>query len=68
MSHAHPELGTPPPLPKNGLRIVPLTDAWACRHILVCFRDEATLALPAKMLLDHLSPPRPAQLISPTNA
>ena len=24
MSHAHPELGTPPPLPKNGLRIVPL--------------------------------------------
>jgi ribonuclease J len=24
MSHAHPELGTPPPLPKNGLRVVPL--------------------------------------------
>ena len=24
MTHAHPELGTPPPLPANGLRVVPL--------------------------------------------
>ncbi len=24
MTHAHPELGTPPPLPPNGLRVVPL--------------------------------------------
>ncbi len=24
MSHAHPELGTPPELPANGLRVVPL--------------------------------------------
>jgi len=37
-----------------GLRLVPLTDDWAKRRMLVCVRDRATLAATARQLLDHL--------------
>lgn len=37
-----------------GLRVVPLTDAWAQRQFTLCFRDEQALAPAARLLLDHL--------------
>ena len=36
------------------LRLVPLTDDWARRRMLVCVRQRATLAATARTLLDHL--------------
>jgi DNA-binding transcriptional LysR family regulator len=37
-----------------GLRLVPLTDAWARRRMWVCVRDYATLPASARQLVDHL--------------
>jgi DNA-binding transcriptional LysR family regulator len=37
-----------------GLRLVPLTDAWATRRMWVCVRDYAALAASARRLVDHL--------------
>ncbi len=37
-----------------GVRIVPLTDAWAVRDLRLCVRSPDSLAAPAKLLLDHL--------------
>ncbi len=43
-----------------GLRVVPLTDAWAQRSMFVCVRQYASLPAPARALVDHLSPGRVA--------
>ena len=37
-----------------GLRLVPLTDEWAKRRMLVCVRQYATLPATARQLVDHL--------------
>jgi DNA-binding transcriptional LysR family regulator len=37
-----------------GLRLVPLTDAWAKRRMWVCVRDYAALPASARQLVDHL--------------
>jgi DNA-binding transcriptional LysR family regulator len=37
-----------------GLRLVPLTDAWAKRRMWVCVRDYSGLPAPARQLVDHL--------------
>ncbi len=39
---------------------VPLTDAWAARHLLACVRRADDLPLNARRLLWHLLPPPPA--------
>ncbi len=38
-----------------GLRVVPLTDAWAERSFAICFRSEAGLSPAARLLVEHLS-------------
>lgn len=38
-----------------GLRVVPLADAWARRQFIVCFKDQATLSIAARLLLEHLA-------------
>lgn len=40
-----------------GLRLVPLTDAWAQRRMWVCVRDYAALPASARQLADHLVVP-----------
>jgi DNA-binding transcriptional LysR family regulator len=37
-----------------GLRLVPLTDAWAQRRMWICVRDYATLPASTRQLVDHL--------------
>ncbi|TCT02762.1 LysR family transcriptional regulator [Paralcaligenes ureilyticus] len=37
-----------------GLRIIPLTDAWATRRFIICTRRTDKLSIPARRLLDHL--------------
>lgn len=37
-----------------GLRVVPLSDAWAERRFAICFRSEANLSPAAKLLVAHL--------------
>jgi len=39
-----------------GLRLVPLTDPWAARRMLLCVRQYATLPATARALVDHLVP------------
>jgi hypothetical protein len=36
------------------LRIVPLSNAWAQRSFVVCVRDKAALAVPARLMLESL--------------
>lgn len=43
-----------------GLRLVALTDSWARRRMFVCVRQYASLAAPARQLVDHLVPSRSA--------
>jgi DNA-binding transcriptional LysR family regulator len=43
-----------------GLRLVPLTDAWARRRMWVCVRDYAALPASARQLADHLIAPAKA--------
>ena len=38
-----------------GLRLVRLTDSWATRKMYVCIRNRASLAAPARLLVDHLA-------------
>ena len=38
-----------------GLRLVKLTDPWATRKMFVCTRSRASLAAPARLLVDHLT-------------
>jgi len=40
-----------------GLRLVPLSDAWATRRMWVCVRDYASLPASARQLVDHLVKP-----------
>jgi DNA-binding transcriptional LysR family regulator len=37
-----------------GLRLMPLTDAWARRRFAICFRGEAALSPSAQLLVAHL--------------
>ncbi|GAB3628997.1 LysR family transcriptional regulator [Pandoraea terrae] len=37
-----------------GLAVVPLRDAWAERHFVICMRDREALTAPASRLVDHL--------------
>jgi DNA-binding transcriptional LysR family regulator len=37
-----------------GLRLIPLTDAWACRRFVICMRSPQTLTAAARLLVDHL--------------
>jgi DNA-binding transcriptional LysR family regulator len=39
-----------------GLRLVPLSDAWATRRMLLCVRNYKALPLIARQLVDHLLP------------
>jgi DNA-binding transcriptional LysR family regulator len=38
----------------HGLRVIPLTDAWAQRRFTLCYRDERHLTPAARLLIDHL--------------
>ena len=38
-----------------GLRVLPLVEPWARRRFAICFRDEASLSLPAQLLVKHLA-------------
>ena len=37
-----------------GIKVIPLTDAWALRRFAVCFQTYAALQPPARRLVDHL--------------
>lgn len=37
-----------------GIRVIPLTDAWAKRRFALCFHDEARLSPAARLLVAHL--------------
>jgi hypothetical protein len=37
-----------------GLKIVPLSNAWARRRFVVCVRDDTALSVPARLLVDSL--------------
>ena len=37
-----------------GLRLIALDEPWTERRFTLCFRSEARLATPARLLLDHL--------------
>ncbi|HKB52780.1 MAG TPA: LysR family transcriptional regulator, partial [Ramlibacter sp.] len=39
----------------HGLRVIPLTDAWARRRFALCYRDERLLTPAARLLVEHLS-------------
>lgn len=41
---------------RMGLVVLPLSDAWAERHLFVCVRDPQALSPQVKALLDHLLP------------
>ncbi|MBB1593151.1 LysR family transcriptional regulator [Achromobacter sp. UMC46] len=43
----------------TGLVVIPLTDAWATRSFIICFRDEESLAPAARVLLEHLASVEP---------
>lgn len=49
-----PEGAARPFVAAKQLRIIPLSDAWAKRHMYVCMRDYATLPAIARRLVDHL--------------
>lgn len=38
----------------QGLRLIALNEPWTERRFALCFRSEASLAAPARLLLDHL--------------
>ncbi len=38
-----------------GLKALTLTDEWATRRFVICFRDRAALTVPARLLLDTLA-------------
>ncbi|CAN7771653.1 LysR substrate-binding domain-containing protein [Variovorax sp. LjRoot290] len=40
----------------NGLRFIPLTDAWAHQHLCILVRDVATLLSAARAFIEHLRP------------
>ena len=37
-----------------GLKVVPLSNAWAKRKFVISVRDEAALSVPARFLVDSL--------------
>ncbi|RZL49334.1 MAG: LysR family transcriptional regulator [Variovorax sp.] len=43
-----------PTLLEPSVRVIPLTDSWARRHFVVCYRDKESLSPAARMLLAHL--------------
>jgi DNA-binding transcriptional LysR family regulator len=38
-----------------GVRVIPLSNPWAHRRIVVCYRDESSLSQPARLLVEHLA-------------
>lgn len=42
------------------IRVVPLTDAWALRHLRICVKSLRGLSVPARSLVEHLRSSRPA--------
>ena len=39
----------------RGIKVIPLSDAWATRRVAVCFRDRATLTPAALRMVEHLA-------------
>jgi DNA-binding transcriptional LysR family regulator len=39
---------------RNGIKIIALSDSWAQRRFIVCFRSFEGLQAPAQRLVDHL--------------
>lgn len=37
-----------------GIKVLALTDRWACRGFTICFHDERQLSPAAKLLVSHL--------------
>ena len=40
---------------QRGIKVIPLTDAWAQRRFAVCFRDRAALAPAELRMVEHLA-------------
>ena len=40
---------------QRGIKLIPLTDAWAQRRFAVCFRDRSALAPAALRMAEHLA-------------
>jgi DNA-binding transcriptional LysR family regulator len=38
-----------------GLKIIPLSETWARRRFIICFKDAKTLSPSAQLLIDHLA-------------
>jgi DNA-binding transcriptional LysR family regulator len=43
------------PAEAKGLRLIPLSEPWADRRFIICFRDHASLTPAAQLLVDHLA-------------
>jgi DNA-binding transcriptional LysR family regulator len=39
----------------RGIKVIPLSDAWATRRFAVCFRDRAALTPAALRMVEHLA-------------
>ena len=50
-----PREATAPHVSAARLRLVPLTDAWARRHFVICSRAPKTLPATARLLVEHLA-------------
>jgi DNA-binding transcriptional LysR family regulator len=42
-------------IPTLGIKVIPLTEPWAQRRFVVCYRDFATLQPAAQRMVDHLA-------------
>ena len=40
---------------QRGIKVIPLTDAWARRRFALCFRDRAALTPAALRMVEHLA-------------
>ncbi|CAG9187630.1 LysR substrate-binding domain-containing protein [Cupriavidus pinatubonensis] len=49
-----PDAAVRPHLRSMGLRKIRLSEAWACRELLICARDLNALPKPARLLVNHL--------------
>ncbi|WP_206956230.1 LysR family transcriptional regulator [Trinickia acidisoli] len=52
-----PDAAVRPHLRSMGLRKIALSEAWACRELLICARDLHALPKPARLLVNHLIGP-----------
>jgi DNA-binding transcriptional LysR family regulator len=44
---------------RSAFRIIPLTDTWAPRRLMICVRSFAALPSPGQKLVEHLRAPTP---------